>query len=205
MRGSYAKGLLRRDEIVDAALELFTKMGYDRTSVREIARAVGLSQAGLLHHFRTKEELFTEVLRRRDDMGAERFYRPADGDVHTLDGLAQVVARNADEAGLVRLYVTMSAESTGDSSASHDFFTQRYNKLRGDIANDVRRRQALGTMSTAVEAERVATLLIAAADGLQLQWLLAPDQVDMGQLIDVLAQLFVGAPVKTQRANPRKR
>jgi AcrR family transcriptional regulator len=58
--------LPQRSEILDVALDLFSRNGYDRTSVREIARRVDLSQAGLLHYFNSKEELFTEVLRRRD-------------------------------------------------------------------------------------------------------------------------------------------
>ena len=63
-RGPYAKGEAKRAEVVNVALELFSRKGYDRTSFREVARLAGLSQAGLLHHFRTKEELFVEVLRR---------------------------------------------------------------------------------------------------------------------------------------------
>ena len=43
-RGSYAKGRAKRDEIVEVALDLFGQKGYDRTSVREIARLTGLSQ-----------------------------------------------------------------------------------------------------------------------------------------------------------------
>ena len=37
-------------------------------SVRELADAVGLSQAGLLHYFSSKEELFTAILRKRDEV-----------------------------------------------------------------------------------------------------------------------------------------
>ena len=57
----------KREQILDAALDEFARRGYDRTSMREIARQTGLSQAGLLHYFSTKEELFLAVLRRRDD------------------------------------------------------------------------------------------------------------------------------------------
>ena len=53
----------KRREILDAALEVVARNGYSRTSVRELADAVGLSQAGLLHYFDSKEHLFAEVLR----------------------------------------------------------------------------------------------------------------------------------------------
>ncbi|HET7802283.1 MAG TPA: helix-turn-helix domain-containing protein, partial [Humibacillus xanthopallidus] len=66
-RGAYAKGVAKREEILDAALAVIARNGYQRTSVRDIAEAVGLSQAGLLHYFSSKEALFAEVLRRRDE------------------------------------------------------------------------------------------------------------------------------------------
>lgn len=53
-RGPYAKGLAKREEILEVALAHFAERGYDRASVREVARPVGLTQAGLLHHFRTQ-------------------------------------------------------------------------------------------------------------------------------------------------------
>ncbi|HEY3410873.1 MAG TPA: helix-turn-helix domain-containing protein, partial [Propionicimonas sp.] len=52
-RGPYAKGLAKRDEILEVALAHFAERGYDRASVREVARLAGLTQAGLLHHFST--------------------------------------------------------------------------------------------------------------------------------------------------------
>src|SRR5688572_368004 len=105
IRGPYAKGMATREEILAVALELFARKGYDRTSVREIARLTGLSQAGLMHHFSTKEELFTEVLRRRDEQSREAAHPSPDEDL-TVDGLVSAVGHNAQEPGLVRLYVT---------------------------------------------------------------------------------------------------
>jgi AcrR family transcriptional regulator len=175
-RGPYAKGRAKRDEILEAALDLFAQKGYDRTSVREIARHAGLSQAGLLHHFSTKEELFLEVLRRRDDRATEP-EQPAH--THSVDHLIGAVDRNANEPGLVRLFVAMSAESAEDDSEARAFFAERYEWLLGQIAADVRAHQASGDIPPHLDADDAASLLVAAADGLQIQWLLNPDGVDM--------------------------
>lgn len=48
--------------ILDQAAALFAQLGYEKTSVQEIADAVGLSKAGLLHHFPTKNALHDAVL-----------------------------------------------------------------------------------------------------------------------------------------------
>src|SRR6478736_6418493 len=51
-----------REEILDAAAELFTKIGYAGTSTRRIADAVGIRQASLYHHFATKDDILDALL-----------------------------------------------------------------------------------------------------------------------------------------------
>lgn len=183
-RGPYAKGLAKREEILNVALKEFARRGYDRTSMREIARQSGLSQAGLLHHFSAKEELFLAVLRRRDDRAVE----PDEfSHVHSVSRLLQAVGRNAGEPGLVRLFVSMSAESvSGDGGIAHEFFIERYRWLIKEISGDIRAQQDAGEFSSSFDPEDAASILVAVADGLQLQWLLRPDSVDMGARIRTL-------------------
>lgn len=190
-RGPYAKGIAKREEILQIALDLFARKGYDRVSVREIAREAGLSQAGLLHHFSTKEELFLEVLRRRDDRAVDPDGRRH---IHSVGHLISAVERNMSEAALVRLFVSMSAESTEDGSPAGEFFVERYRWLRDQVAGDVRSHQEGGRLSESLDATAVASLLIAAADGLQLQWLLEPDRVEMDGLMTLLWETLRRVP-----------
>ncbi|MDR3663690.1 MAG: TetR/AcrR family transcriptional regulator [Mycobacterium sp.] len=55
-------GSTPRDEILDAAGELFTTTGYNGTSTRTIAEAVGIRQASLYHYFKTKDEILCALL-----------------------------------------------------------------------------------------------------------------------------------------------
>lgn len=55
-------GSTARDEILDAAGELFTTRGYASTSTRTIAEAVGVRQASLYHYFKTKDEILSALL-----------------------------------------------------------------------------------------------------------------------------------------------
>jgi AcrR family transcriptional regulator len=52
-----------RDQILDAALELFTTQGYDATSLRQIAERLRLTKAALYYHFPAKELLLLELTR----------------------------------------------------------------------------------------------------------------------------------------------
>jgi AcrR family transcriptional regulator len=55
-------GMTARDEILDAAGELFTTMGYSATSTRTIADSVGIRQASLYHYFKTKDDILCALL-----------------------------------------------------------------------------------------------------------------------------------------------
>lgn len=55
-------GATARDEVLDAAAELFTTLGVAATSTRQIAEAVGIRQASLYHHFRTKNDILALLL-----------------------------------------------------------------------------------------------------------------------------------------------
>src|SRR6266540_686147 len=74
-RGPYAKGVAKREEILTAALEVIAQHGYRKTSTRELAAAVGLSEAGLLHYFGSKEKLFEAVLTAALEVIAQHGYR----------------------------------------------------------------------------------------------------------------------------------
>ena len=67
IRGSYAKGIAKRAEILDVALEVFAVEGYRGTSLRKVASLCNLSLAGVMHYFDSKEDLLVQILRERDD------------------------------------------------------------------------------------------------------------------------------------------
>jgi AcrR family transcriptional regulator len=57
------------DGILDRAAALFARRGFAKTSVQDVADAVGLSKAGLLHHFPSKEALYGAVREQAEALG----------------------------------------------------------------------------------------------------------------------------------------
>lgn len=62
-RGPYAKTAARRADIIRAARDGFAERGFAQSSLRDIAERAGITHTGLLHHFRTKDELLAELMR----------------------------------------------------------------------------------------------------------------------------------------------
>jgi len=52
----------RRQRILAAALELFTRQGYERTSTRQIAQAAGVAEGSIFNHFPSKKDLLVAVM-----------------------------------------------------------------------------------------------------------------------------------------------
>ena len=187
-RGQYAKGVAKREEILTTALDVIARNGYGRTSVKELADAVGLSQAGLLHYFSSKEELFQEVLRKRDEVDAQGI---SDMSGISIDEYVRFIRHNADVPGLVQLYARLSNEATDPEHPAHAYFVERQRQIREQFADLIRGRQEAGEAPASLDPIKTATLLIAVTDGLQTQWMLDPE-VDMAEHIAYLWQLITG-------------
>ncbi|MBM9620144.1 TetR/AcrR family transcriptional regulator [Streptomyces zhihengii] len=84
-----------RQRIQDVALELFAEQGYEKTSLREIAEALGVTKAALYYHFRTKEDivisLFRDLTRPMDELLAWGREQP-----RTLETKTEVLRRYYD-------------------------------------------------------------------------------------------------------------
>jgi TetR/AcrR family transcriptional regulator, cholesterol catabolism regulator len=81
----------RRETILETAASLFASQGYERTTIRDVARAAGMSVAGLYYYVRSKEELLYHICERSFSM--------------VLDGLTQELARTPDPRARVRALI----------------------------------------------------------------------------------------------------
>ncbi|MGW0709937.1 TetR/AcrR family transcriptional regulator [Streptomyces sp. NPDC002643] len=175
MSGTRVRGLRgeeRRSEIVRAALEVIAERGYRAASMAAVAERVGLTQQGLLHYFPTKEALLVAVLKERD-----RWDAVPDSPLR-LDLLASLVEYNSMRPGIVQTFSALLGESVTEGHPARDFFTERYGRVRGAMA-EVLRVEYGERLPSGLTPERAAPLLVAVMDGLQYQWLLDPEGVDM--------------------------
>lgn len=178
-RGPYAKSEQTRKAILDAALEVFAESGYRSGSLRNVAERVGMSEAGLLHHFPSKSALLAAVLERRDEQTQEQFdFDPAHGR-DLLRSLIALAEYNASTPGVVELFCTLSAEATSPEHPAHQWFRQRYDTTAKMISAAFAEMAARGEIRPGVDAARAARGAIALMDGLQIQWLLDRESVDM--------------------------
>ncbi|MER6059926.1 TetR/AcrR family transcriptional regulator [Streptomyces sp. NPDC001792] len=177
----------RRAEIVGAALEVIAERGYRGASLAAVAERVGLTQQGLLHYFPTKDALLVAVLQDRDRWDAVPDTR------WRVDLLASLVEYNAMRPAIIQTFSALLGESVTEGHPARSYFTERYARVRESMAA-VLRTEYGDRLPNGLTPERTAPLLVAVMDGLQYQWLLDPESVDMpGAFRDFLRLL--GEPV----------
>ncbi len=109
------------DDILDRAATLFARRGFAKTSVQEIADAVGLSKAGLLHHFPSKDALHAAVTAQAGSLAdrvlaaRDRFPGGVDQDRATIEVLVDIAFAHP---GLVALLLSPSADEPAPQCTS---------------------------------------------------------------------------------------
>lgn len=108
-----------RNELVDAALELFLEQGFDGTTVEQIATAAGLSRRSFHRYFATKDDVVAQALRAIGDKIADALADRPPGEApwtalrRAFDTLVTWTVSNARSLPLTRIMLASSALRTG--------------------------------------------------------------------------------------------
>jgi len=165
-----AKGEDRRQRILTAAQRLLTRNGSRGTTLGQIAREAGVSPAGLLHHFESKEQLLHAVLDARDadDLAA------ADFKADPIEQLEKVADRYQRAPELIGMFTVLLTENLNPDAPLHERFLSRYRLSVEIIASGIRRGQRAGKYRSDVDAAVKAAEIVAFLTGMETSWLLDP-------------------------------
>jgi AcrR family transcriptional regulator len=181
--GPRPKGDRRKVQILEAAFEVFANGGYRNASMVQIATACGVTRAGLLHHFPTKETLLEAVLTERDRRTAELFFAraPAEADdgIAYFKRLIRVAEHNSRNPGIVSLFAVLSTEATDPEHPAHAYFAARYERSLQRTRDALSNLDRRGLLRPAAHRSGIEAEIIALMDGLQVQWLFDPEKTHM--------------------------
>ncbi len=179
MTGGYLKGRIRREDIITAAAAAYGELGYQGSSLREIAKRVGISHAGLLYYFPTKEALLAAVLERRDTEDSEREQLTVPPGLEILRHFVALAEHNVRHPGIVDLYSRLAAEAVAPDHPAHEYFVRHYRAARDGVHESFAVLAARGELRDGVDPGLATLTFIALMDGLQVQWLTVPGDVDL--------------------------
>jgi AcrR family transcriptional regulator len=180
------KGEKRREELLDAALQVFSLEGYTGASMAQVAGIVGISVAGLLHHFPNKVSLLMGVLERRDAI-SQKIADEVRGD-NSLSGLLgslrAINRSNSTAPGVVRAFTILNAESLLNNQPAWEWFQSRYRMIHERLLEQFQGLADAGEVRRDVNLSGLVEEILAMMDGLQIQWLRFPERFDLVRRFD---------------------
>lgn len=165
-----AKGEDRRQRILSVAEKLLARNGWRNTSLAQIAREAGVTPAGLLHHFESKEQLLNAVLDARDHDDDTH----ADRSGNLADEIKRVADRFVRAPELVGTFTVLLVENIHPDAPLHDRLLKRQQDARDIVADIITRGQLDGRYRSDFDAATKAVEILAFINGMETSWLLDP-------------------------------
>lgn len=165
-----AKGEDRKQRILTATQRLVPRYGWRGITLGQIAREAGVTPAGLLHHFASKEQLLHAALDVRDTYDDARANRTGD----LIEELRRIPERFREAPDLVGMFAVLLMENLAADAPLHERFLGRYRASVDIVAAGIRRGQRAGRFRHDVDPAVKAVEIVAFLNGMETAWLLDP-------------------------------
>lgn len=192
----------RRKSILETTMTFISQFGFWGFTIRDVAQAQGITEAGLLYYFKNKEDLMVEALKYADHVNQIAIAKylgveGVSGDIndgityHCDYGLRTIstatAETNANRRQLVSLYVLLQGEALSEDHPAHEYFQLREKNVLKEYAVAAARDHVS-------KPERTAIQVLGAMDGLQLRWLSSGCALDFAEEWRQLIELIIPDP-----------
>jgi AcrR family transcriptional regulator len=185
----------RRETILDAATEVFGRLGFEATRMEDVATAAGIAKGLLYKHFSSKDALFQALIDRQGQAYAAE-----------LRGALEGSDLDADPLGTLREGLAFWLRKVGDEAATfnvtdpgvHDAYAGLRDSLREVIADAIRQSQP---WVSEPYPRLVASLIQGAAESLGLVWRDEPGAVGADDALSLLTAFCWGGLMELARGD----
>ncbi|MEO6042433.1 MAG: TetR/AcrR family transcriptional regulator [Tepidiformaceae bacterium] len=188
-----ARSAGRRAAIIQAAANVFSKKGYHAATMDDIAQEMGVSKGVLYYQFRSKEEVFTEILVTAISEAHRRLKATIgrlDGSTARLqEGIRELISFNLDEATPNHAAMRVVGNVSGISAPSRDIIRELQRAFQRVVIDLVREGSEVGEFD--VEHPSVTAMnILTAADGVS-NWFVAGRSASAEQVAAEVSEQLV--------------
>ncbi len=195
-----------RSRLLDAAEQLFERLGVSYTSLNEIAKAAGVTRGAIYWHFKDKADLFNAMMERGtlplEEAGGIGHANGADiGLAQLRCGFVDMLRRVVVDPQMKRVFgiLTHKVEYVGEMDAVRIRHLAIRDACLADVERTLRRAMGRGELQRRIPPRAAAIGLHALLDGLLQNWMLDPTGFDLvkvgSQALDAyLASFAVAVP-----------
>lgn len=185
------RGNATREALIEAAMELWSQARWQVTGIAAVAERVGVTDAGLIHHFGTKENFVREVLAELDRQSWE-YWRSRDmSGLDFIRALPEMARRSGEQPGLWELQLSFQAQNLDPDDPAYAYYTQRHGFLHRRYANAVRTGQEQGEIRPDADPDMVAGQILAFLMGCGFHREHGPKDVDVIDMCEDFADRMI--------------
>jgi len=184
-----------KDKIVDAALITFTKYGYDRTRMDDIADAAKVSKGKLYLYFKSKEELFYAISERNITELKEQLsalFSMKEDVISNAEYFYESFQRNKNTTDLEKVFFEIIAESSRNPKLRKMLYEQRL-KIFEIVTEYLNSKMQRGLLKKDTNTKAIASGLVSLYNGLSLSRVLGLSEPLNKQIwLDTVRAIFKG-------------
>ncbi len=174
----------KRQQIIDAAIDLFTQKGIDRTSLTDIAKAAGMSKGNLYYYYSSKNDLIFDIAEEHINRITNNLFEIIDDQSgqKNLDDLLKILYErilSAETRGILHVYLIAQAINGNEELINR--FRKKYEQWNELIREGFRRLEPEDKKHTILSS-----LVIAALDGFLIQKLIGLDAISADEFVNHL-------------------
>jgi TetR/AcrR family acrAB operon transcriptional repressor len=210
-RKTKTEALATKNQILDAAEQMFCARGVARTSLHEIAASIGLTRGAIYWHFSDKYDLLAAMWERCmlpieaafDEIDAELAADPLGRVRAKAHRILHRITHDQRTQNLLTI-VLLRCEMVDEVGRSRDHMLNQREECLAKVGNELRAAIAAGQLPNGTAVDRAAIGLIAVIDGLAYHWLRDPKRFELervgGMVVDGYLCGLVNAPATRRPA-----
>jgi TetR/AcrR family transcriptional regulator, cholesterol catabolism regulator len=181
---------MTRDEILDAAAQIFSQKGYHGTSMQDIALAVHLQKASLYYHVSSKQEILFDLLNRALDILIERVSSAIDGvdspEVKLRSAMTAYLGTLSDHQNLAAILLLEHRSLEPDYKDRHIRRRDRFEQVWRDLIQEGKERGVFTCSDASLSARALLGVMNWA-----VTWFRNDGELSASDIADQFANLFL--------------
>ncbi len=197
MRKTKEEAEKTRQDLLKAALSVFSQKGYTAATLEDVAKEAGVTRGAIYWHFGSKAELYTALLEEYSARGSEIVQAAAEEGGSMVEILHRIFVRlltAVENDPALRAVMEINLFKTEYSPELSDTLSKQVENgriLLAGISQAMQQGIAAGELRSDMEAEDLARAFIAFQNGILHLWLIDPIAFDLGERAPKMAEILI--------------
>lgn len=182
-----------RSNILDVARTIFSKFGFKKTTLDDIAQAVNKGKSSLYYYFKSKDELFEAVVEKEADIMREKLNVIIESDLHSKEKIRQYAIVRMNTIKSLQNYYDAMKNNFYDNFEYIENIRKKYDLEEISIFKRLLDEGVRKNYFVIKEVEFTAIAIVTAMKGIEVPLFINNDNIDLEERIDGLLNiLFYG-------------